>query len=80
MGLAVSYAADDAALHGVGGGGHHARDDVEDRVPDPTHAVFDVVAEDPEEQHVAANVQQARVEEHRVEHGEKDVLVREDLR
>jgi hypothetical protein len=30
-----------------------------------TEAVFDVVAEDPEVEHVAANVQQAAVQEHR---------------
>ena len=32
------------------------------------HPVLDVVAEDPEVQHVAADVQQAAVQEHRGEH------------
>ena len=34
------------------------------------HAVFDVVAEDPEIEHVACDVQEAAVEEHRREHAD----------
>jgi hypothetical protein len=42
---------------------------VEDQELDRPHRVLDVVAEDPQEQHVAAEVQQAAVHEHRGEDG-----------
>src|SRR5205085_11012806 len=47
--------------------GNAARD-IEDCVADVTEAVLDVVAEDPEVEHVAADVQETAVQEHRREH------------
>ena len=48
---------------------------IEDQVGDRAHAIFDVVPEDPEEQHVAADVEPAPVQEHGVEHRQPDLLV-----
>jgi len=47
----------------------HATDQVEGEVLEVPHGVFDVVAEDPEIQHVPADVREARVHEHRDEEG-----------
>ena len=52
-------------------------DQIEHQEPEATELVLDVVAEDPQEQHVPEHVQDRRVEEHREQHGEPDVLVRE---
>jgi hypothetical protein len=44
---------------------------VEEKVGDVAEVVFDVIAEDPEEEHVTRDVQEAAVEEHAGENGEK---------
>ena len=51
----------------------HAAGDVEQQERDRAQPVLDVVAEDPEEQHVAEQVQPAAVEEHAGEHPEHRV-------
>ena len=56
-----------------------AADDVEGEVLDGANAVFDVVAENPQEQHVAADVQQPGMQEHRHEQRQVNLLVREAL-
>ena len=65
---------------------HHLRDrrddsarEVEEHEPQRAQLVLDVVAEDPEEQHVAQQVQPSAVHEHRHHGGEIDVLAREQL-
>ena len=45
------------------------------KIEEPAELVFDVVAEHPEEQHVAAEMQPPTVEEHRYEDRQVDVLV-----
>ncbi len=62
----------------MGAGGDDAGHQVEDQVADGAEVVLDVVAEDPQEQHVAAEVQQASVEEHREQHRQPHRLVGED--
>ena len=47
-----------------------AADQIEDEEADVPHRVLDVVAEDPQEQHVAAEVQPAAVQEHRGDQGQ----------
>ena len=59
----------------VGGGRDHAGDEVEEQERKTPHLVFDVVAEDPEEKHVAEEVKPAGVQEHRDEHRQPDVFV-----
>ena len=48
----------------------HAADQVEDEVPDMAQTIFDVVAKDPKEEHVAEDVRDAAVHEHRSEQRE----------
>ena len=49
---------------------------VEERVDDVAETVLDVVPEDPEEEHVAGEVEPSPVQEHRDEHREPPALVR----
>jgi len=63
----------------VGGRRHEPGNQVEDQIAQAPEPVLDVVAEDPEEEHVAGEVQHAPVEEHRQEHREIDRLLREGL-
>ena len=63
----------------VGEGGHQTADEVEGEEQDGPEAVLDVVAEDPQEQHVEPEVGQAAVQEHRHEDGQGDLLVGEQL-
>ena len=51
-----------------------AAQQVEEHEARRAQAVFDVVAEDPEEEHVAAEVQPPAVQEHRHDDGEVHVL------
>ena len=65
--------------------GRHAAQQVEDDEARVAHAVLDVVAEDPQVEHVAADVHQAAVQEHRGEQRDQRELgghqaVREDER
>src|SRR4029079_5941160 len=48
-----------------------AADEVEDEERDPAKAILDVVAEDPQVQHVAEDVQPATVQEHAGDHPER---------
>ena len=48
-------------------GRRHAGDEVEDEEAPVPESVFDVVAEDPQVEHVAGDVEQAAVHEHRGE-------------
>jgi hypothetical protein len=52
---------------------HHGRSDpaqeIEDEVARVAHGVLDIVAEDPEEQHVHPEMHEAAMHEHRGEHG-----------
>lgn len=41
-----------------------AAEQIEEEIGEMAEVVFDVIAEDPEEEHVAADVKEARVEEH----------------
>ena len=50
--------------------GRNAAQQVEREEAPVAHAVFDVVAEDPEIEHVPADVQEAAVKEHRCEHAD----------
>src|SRR3954451_8571214 len=52
------------ADHHLRAGGHEAAEDVEEEEAEPAEAVLDVVAEDPQVQHVADQVDPAAVEEH----------------
>ena len=54
-------------------------DQIEHQERDAPELVFDVVAEDPEEQHVAEDVQDRAVQEHGEHDPEPHVLVGEDL-
>jgi hypothetical protein len=63
----------------VGQGGHDPGEHVEAGVPDGAQAVLDVVAEDPQEQHVAGQVQQRPVQEHRDHDRDPHPLAREHL-
>jgi hypothetical protein len=56
-----------------------ADEEIEDREADVPEMVLDVVTEDPQEQHVAGQVQDRSVQEHGREDGKPDVLVGEDL-
>ena len=58
------------------GRGDETGQQVEELVRERPEDVLDVVAEDPEEQHVAADVQQAPVQEHRVDDREIHALLR----
>ena len=49
--------------------GQHARGEVEDQEADRTEGLLDVVAEDPQEQHVAGEVHEAAMQEHRGHEG-----------
>src|SRR5689334_7094564 len=51
----------------------HAREQIEDQIPAMAHRVLDVVSEDPEEPHVAEDVEPRAVQEHR---GEDTQVVR----
>ena len=64
----------------LAGSGEDAGEHVEEQVQRPAEAVLDVVPEDPQEQHVEAEVQPSAVQEHRRDHREVDVLVREERR
>lgn len=55
----------------VGERGGEPGDEVEDREADVAEPVFDVVPEDPQEEHVEAEMQQIGVDEHRREDGEE---------
>ena len=58
-------------LHGgVGEPRHHAAEEIEDREAPVAHRVFDVVAENPEIEHVAEQVHEAPVQKHRGDDGE----------
>ncbi len=50
---------------------YEAAEQIEDDELDLAHTVFDVVAEDPEEEHVAGQVQEPAVHEHRRERGDE---------
>jgi hypothetical protein len=54
-----------------------ARDEIEDREPDPAETVLNVVPEDPQEQHVETEVEDVPVHEHRREHGHQRRPARE---
>jgi hypothetical protein len=53
---------------------HEACGEVEGEEAPASEGVFDVVAEDPEEEHVAEQMLEARVHEHRAEGGDVPVL------
>src|SRR5947209_16298786 len=55
-----------------------ADEEIEDDVPKMAHCILDIVPEDPEEEHVAADMQPATVQEHRRD--ERGVEGRVDLR
>jgi len=55
----------------VGQRREEAAGDVEDEIAEVVEAVLDVVAEDPEVEHVAAEVQPAAVHKHRGENGDE---------
>ena len=57
----------------------HPDHEIEDREADVTEVVLDVVAEDPQEQHVARDVKDGAVQEHGRDDCEPDVLAREHL-
>src|SRR5207237_6664574 len=59
----------EANLHQAG---RHAAEEIEDQILDVPEGVLDVVAEDPEVEHVAAEVQPAGVQEHRGQQGDVD--------
>ena len=47
--------------------GEHAAEEIEEREPPMPHGVFDIVAEDPEVEHVAEQMHEAAMQEHRRE-------------
>ena len=62
--------------------GGDSAEQVEDKIAAMTHAVFDVVAEDPEIEHVADQMHPAAMHEHRSENGERrryDLQFRREL-
>jgi hypothetical protein len=54
----------------VGQRSNHAAKQVEDQILHVAQTILDVVAEDPEEEHVAGDVREAAVHEHRREERE----------
>ena len=61
----------------LGEGREHAAHEVEERVAQAAHAILDVVAEDPEEQHVADDVHPAAVHEDRGDQGQPGGVLRD---
>ncbi len=60
----TSGVAASGALTAKTSAGNNAAGEIENQEADAAHRLFDVVAENPQEQHVAGNVQEAAVQEH----------------